>query len=102
MVESDGRGILCASALRERRLCCILLPRPGIPKPDRGKEPDGSGFGATIVSGDAHKKIVGACLCILDDDVEVAVFRECAAVEKFEFGILLRATPIFCDQLAVG
>src|SRR5215471_3154011 len=51
---------------------------------------------------DAHKEIVGGGFGILDDDVEVAVLPEGAAVEKLEFGILLRATAIFRDQLAIG
>src|SRR5262249_33430129 len=91
----------CGSAFRERRLRDISLPRPGIPKPDRGKKPNGSGFGTTIMRGDAHEEIVGGGFGIFDDDVEVAVLPEGAAVEKLEFGILLRAAPIFRHQLGV-
>ena len=51
---------------------------------------------------DPDQDVVGRNLCILDEDVEIAVVVEDAGVQQLVLGLEPRAAPVFRDQVAVG
>src|SRR2546430_3744047 len=79
----------------------ILAPGPGVAKPKRWKQVQGSRFGATIVGRDANENILVVGFGVFDENVEVAIFAEDAGVEQFEFRFRAAAALIFVHQPAV-
>jgi len=86
----------------ERGAAIVASPRPGIAKPERGKNVDGGNFRATIRDIDADQNIFRCDLGILDDDIEIAALLEDAGVYQLEFPLESVASAVFFQELFVG
>ena len=65
----------------EARPLLALVPRPGVPKPQRGQYVHARRLGAAVVDRDAHGDVLGTVLGVLEEHVEVPVLVERAGVE---------------------
>jgi hypothetical protein len=75
----------------------IVLPRPGVAKPELWQDVNRRLLGAAVVRGDSHQNVRRGPLRIFDEDVEITVIVEDPRVEQLEFGIGLAAPRIFFD-----
>src|SRR5438477_3969987 len=101
MLQFGGENSVHWSGLTDYRPAQILSPGPGIAKPQRREQLQRSGFRAAVANCDADEYIFVAALCVLRENIEVAVFMEHPGVEEFEFRLAASATPIFVYQCRV-
>jgi hypothetical protein len=95
------RGAYGSPGLAEARLRHPLLPRPGVPEPERRKEIEPGGFWPTVVDGDADEDVVRTLLCVLEEDVEVPVFVEDPGVEQLVLELLPRPASVRFHEVRV-
>ncbi|MGO7588703.1 hypothetical protein AB9E13_05820 [Rhizobium leguminosarum] len=62
----------------------------------------GGGFRPAIGNGDLDKDVLGCCLGIFDEDVEVAIGVEHAGIDQFVFELALPTPAIGVHQVVVG
>src|SRR5215510_985096 len=80
----------------------ILVPSPGVSKPDRGKYIQRCWFRSTIRDTDPNENVLAIGLRVLDKHVEISVLVEHACIQQFEFRLVLSAATIFFDQSSIG
>src|SRR5687767_8398947 len=73
-------------------------PAPGVAKPKRGQQVQVCGIGSAIHDGDAREHVVDVGLGILDEDIEVTVLIEDAAVDQLELRLQPVAAAGFLDE----
>src|SRR5947207_1419110 len=66
----------------------ITAPRPGVPKPQGGKQMKAGWVGAAVGDGDSDGDVLGPRLPVLDLHVEVAIVIEDAAVGELELALV--------------
>src|SRR5262249_58848371 len=86
----DARSAF-AGCLAKGRLGRLGPPAPGVAKPKRGQEVKPSGFRAPVCHGDADAEVLGRYLGVLDEDIEVSIVSEDAAVDQLVLPLRARA-----------
>src|SRR5579883_1041940 len=75
--------------LLQKRFSAIASPGPGITKPERGQDMQGSGLRPAIDNVEANQDIGGGSFGILHKDIEVAIVGKDAGIEQLK----LRGLP---------
>jgi hypothetical protein len=78
------------------------VPRPRIPKPDRGEEIERGGVGAPIRHRDPNQDVFDVRFRVLHQDVEIPIPLEDAGVEQLELGVVPAPPPGFLGERRVG
>src|SRR5262245_14971838 len=100
MVQLDSKGFAGVAGAHEwPRL--ILVPRPGVSKPDRGKQVQTRRFRPTICDADPNENVLAIGLRVLDKNVEISVLVKDACIQQLEFRFMLSAAPIFVNQSGI-
>src|SRR6266487_1931424 len=97
MVELDHM-VASSGALTHKRARLILVPGPGVSKPDGREQIHRSRFRPAVSDADANEDIVGVLLCVLHENVEVAVVVEHSRIQQFILGLMLSAAAVLFDQ----
>src|SRR5262249_30428581 len=97
----DSRSAL-AGYLAKGRLRRGGPPAPSVAEP-KGWEGGGPGeFGAPVCGADADAEVLGRCLGVLEENVEVSVVGEDARVEQLVFELRARAALVGRHQFVIG
>src|SRR5689334_20936123 len=99
VVELDNAG---AGAARGRFRYPVLLPRPGVAKPDRRQQVQRRFVRTTVRDADADENVLDVSLRIFHNDVEVTVTVEDAGVNQLKLRRQLSSLPVLRHQFAVG
>src|SRR5581483_3812493 len=75
---------------------------PGVAEPERGQQVERRLVGTAVHGGDPDQDVVGGCLGVLDDHVEVAVAVEDPGVGQLVLRLLPAPPPVLGHQLGVG
>src|SRR5207249_5194648 len=78
------------------------FPRPRVSAPESGEEMQGRGIRSAVGDRDANQQVVGRCLRVFGDDVEVAVALEDSGVHELELGLTAAASLILVDEPYIG
>ena len=95
MVASSGAGT-------HERARLILVPGPGVSKPNGRKQIQRSRFRSAVGDADANQDIVAIGLRVLYENIEIAVLVEHSGVQEFVFGLVLSAPAVLLDQSRIG
>src|SRR5205809_1869259 len=102
LVPAAGWAAGCAGGGSHERTRLILVPCPGVSKPDGREQIQWRQLGSTIRDGDTNQDILHISLRILDKDVKVAILVKDSGTQQLEFGILASASAVLFDQSCVG
>src|SRR5258705_7723703 len=83
----------------QMRFCIIVvIPGPCVAKPNCRQETQMCWFRSTINGTNANQNVLDACLRILNEHIEVAVFVEDSGVNQLKFGSKPTALAILLNQ----
>src|SRR5215467_13718196 len=90
------------AAFAKGRLRRLGPPAPGVAEPKRWEDVELGGFRAVVCDGDADAEVLGRCLRVLDEDIEVPIVSEHAGVEQLVLELRSRAALVGRHQIVVG
>ena len=82
LVHGLNHGIMrCPLASTQHRPCAVMVPGPGIAKPERGQDMQAGCVGAAVDRHDTHEDMIDRGLGVFNDNIEIALVSENAGVE---------------------